>query len=113
MDAPFENRKDIKRDYSFSDLVLLIKILNYNKEITHESKIARDIGCYPQRLTKILKYLKKIKIIKNEGIIGSSKLIKIDYFLLKEFIDEQDVHSWLTKNYLNRFNKYIFKRYAK
>ena len=111
MTIPFENDQNIKRDYTFSEILLLIKTLNTPDDKTYESKLAREIGCSPSRISVILKYLETLNIVINHEQIGANKMITINKSLLKHFIDEQDILIWLEKYFLNKYNTYIYENY--
>lgn len=112
MVSPFENDDTIKRDFSYSDIIILIKILNSNENNvfeTYESKLAREIGYSPSRIAPLLNYLRQIEIVENGEMMGSNKTFKINRYLLKHFLDEQDILLWLDENYLNKYNDYRYK----
>ena len=125
MVVPFENDKSIKRDFSYSKVIILIKILNFNKKNidpnkteddpkkikTQMSELAKSIGYSQSGLDEIKDYLEKIKIIRKKEVDGSNKKIEIDRSRLKHFIDEQDILAWLEKNFLNKYNTYKYNNY--
>lgn len=113
MVSPYENNKDIKRDFGFSDIIIMIKILNSNREETYESQLSKEIGYSPSRISHIIRYLKKIKprIIKNDKVMGSNKMLRINRSLLKHFIDEQGILVWLIQNFSGRYNRHSYKDY--
>lgn len=109
MPSPYENDKTILRDFSYSDVLIMIKILNSGENQTYESRLSKEIGYTPARLNKIIKYFKELGIIKETEQVGSNKMIVINKRYLKHFIDEQDVLIWLVENFLNKYNSYRYK----
>jgi len=107
---PFEKREGLKRDFSYSECLMMIKMINISKNATFltRSKIARliDISPFDPRLTEIVKYLKKLKAIKNKQIIGSNQILEIDFGLLQDFIDEQDFITGLIDDYLGKYHTF-------
>lgn len=111
MPSPYEKDVNIKRNFSYSDVIIMINMLNNQKKLIHASKLAKDMGHSPSRLNQIIKYFKELEIIKDVEKMGSNKMIQINYSLLKHFIDEQDVLIWLVENYLGKYNTYRYKDY--
>ena len=103
----FEDQKDLKRDFSHSEMVILIKIINLpqKKSITR-AQMARAIKVsnYESRFSNIIKYLKKIKVIEEVEEIGNNHLLRINEDLLKHFIDEQNILNFIVDNYIKKYH---------
>ena len=104
----FEKNKHLKRDFSYTSCIKLIKILNISDKTKFltKSKIARLIGTCPTNppFNELVSYLKKIKVIIEQEHIGINCILRIDKKLVKDFIDEQDVLTWLASNYLKKWS---------
>lgn len=111
MPSPYEGDPKIKRDFTYTDTLLMIKVLNFKKHETYEAELARNLKVTSSRISKIIKYFKKIGVIKIKSKIGSNIMIIINRSNLKHFIDEQNVLGWLADNFLNKYNRYSYKDY--
>lgn len=96
-----------RRDFTATQLTMLINIANISKSKSlNISGIAREIGvssANPQ-FRDILLYCFDNQIFEEIEIIGSSKIIKIDYSLLTDLIDEQWILTFIVENYLMRWH---------
>lgn len=103
----FEKNKSLRRNFSYNSCIIMIKILNIpdKTEFLTRSKIAKFIHIHPAHpnFTELIDYLKEIKIIIEKERIGNNRLLELDKKLLKDFIDEQDVLTWLSSNYLKKW----------
>ena len=102
----FEKNEKLKRNFTYSECIILINILNVNKNIKYltRSKIAKEIKVsqFDPRISKIFNYLKYIKVIKESIINSNTKLLEIDCEQLTNFIDEQIVITDLVNNFLKK-----------
>lgn len=111
MVAPFEGDDTIKRDFSYNNLCIMTDILNFKKDETYLTELSKGINVKSSNLTRILDYLKKIKIIKVTNSFGNVLFFKIDKRLLKHFIDEQD--NYFVDNFHKKYNKITYKELQK
>lgn len=103
----FEKNKRLRRNFSYTSCIKMIKILNISDKTKFltKSKVARSIGVCPTNppFNELINYLKEIKVITEQEHIGINCILKIDKILLKNFIDEQEVLTWLAAKYLKKW----------
>jgi hypothetical protein len=93
----------IKRDFSYTECMIMIKILEIEeqKDLT-QALISRliEMPSTSPTFTKVFKYLVEKNIIIKHAHIGQCQRLELNYDLLLDLIDEQEV----VENFFEFFN---------
>ena len=97
----------IKRNFTIKQIYILTNILNNLQENrkTNLTEICKKIKEPKSRVSPIINYLKKIKIINEIETIGNIKLIEIVNFGdLVDLIAEQEITDFLGEEYFKKYH---------